>query len=179
MDFSESVKKEVKEKAAFKCCRCQSIGVEIHHIVPQARGGSAEIDNAAPLCPNCHAWFGANPEKQKEIRQMRDWWYYTVSITYPDNRQIQSLEAINFKLDQLQRNQVSLDDFKAEMYRYNQELYQQTNAMISGMTAGTAAASASGIVNASFAPSGSISPSASPSISPSASASPYDWPKKP
>src|SRR5437016_1760860 len=42
---------------------------------PQAQGGSDDIDNAAPLCQNCHARFGANPEKRTEIRLMRDWWY--------------------------------------------------------------------------------------------------------
>jgi len=65
-DFSESVKKEVREKAAFRCCRCHSIGVEVHHIIPKKDGGTADIDNEAPLCPNCHDWFGDNPKKRNK-----------------------------------------------------------------------------------------------------------------
>ena len=54
---------------------CQERGVDIHHIVPQASGGKDTEDNAAPLCPNCHSKYGANPEKRKIIREMRDSWY--------------------------------------------------------------------------------------------------------
>lgn len=75
MPFSEPLKKKIRKRADFRCCICQSIGVEIHHIVPQADGGEDTEDNAAPLCPNCHDKFGANREKQKTIREMRDHWY--------------------------------------------------------------------------------------------------------
>jgi 5-methylcytosine-specific restriction endonuclease McrA len=80
MGFSELVKYEVKRQAAFQCCRCHSIGVEVHHIIPQEHGGSDDIENAAPLCPTCHAYFGGNPDKRKEITQMRDCWYLKVSL---------------------------------------------------------------------------------------------------
>jgi 5-methylcytosine-specific restriction endonuclease McrA len=73
MSFSEKTKIEVKEKAAFRCCRCQSVSVQVHHIIPEEAGGADTIDNAAPLCPSCHNAFGGNPEKRKEIKQMRDW----------------------------------------------------------------------------------------------------------
>ena len=75
MAFSKELKVRVRRRAAFTCCRCHEIGVEIHHIISQAEGGADSEDNAAPLCPNCHTWFGANREKRNEIRQMRDWWY--------------------------------------------------------------------------------------------------------
>jgi 5-methylcytosine-specific restriction endonuclease McrA len=114
MDFSEQVKKEVKEKAAFRCCRCQLIGIQVHHILPQECGGSSDIDNAAPLCPSCHDYFGGNPEKRKEIRQMRDWWHEQVKRQFPDNRQLSKIEDISTKLDKLQQNQISLADFKHE-----------------------------------------------------------------
>ena len=54
---------------------CHDLVVHIHHIVPQAEGGSDTEDNAAPLCPSCHDKFGANPQKRKLIREMRDHWY--------------------------------------------------------------------------------------------------------
>ncbi len=82
MAFSEQLKLTVKRRAAFQCCRCHEISVEVHHIVPQGKDGPDTEDNAAPLCPNCHTWFGANPEKRKEIRQMRDWWYQACEDMY-------------------------------------------------------------------------------------------------
>lgn len=75
MPFPESVRVQVKKMCHFKCCRCQSLGVEVHHIIPEAQGGSNDLENAAPLCPSCHSWFGDNPQLRKQIREMRDWWY--------------------------------------------------------------------------------------------------------
>ena len=75
MPFPESVKSQVKKKAHFRCCRCQSLGVEVHHISAETQGGPNNMENAAPLCPSCHAVFGDNPQLRKQIREMRDWWY--------------------------------------------------------------------------------------------------------
>jgi len=144
MDFTEQIKREVKEKAAFRCCRCQQIGIQVHHIIPQENDGPSDIDNAAPLCPSCHDFFGSNPSKRKEITQMRNWWYEQVKRQFPDNRQLSGLEDINTKLDKLQQNHISLDDFK-------QELKVFTNEMINNMTLGTAVTTASGIANTSLA----------------------------
>jgi len=54
---------------------CHKPDVHIHHIIPQAEGGEDTEDNAAPLCPSCHDTYGANPQKRKLIREMRDDWY--------------------------------------------------------------------------------------------------------
>ena len=89
---------------------------------------------------------------------MRDWWYKQVEKQFPDNRQLTRLEDINDKLDKLQQNQISLDDFKLELKEF-------ANEMINNMTLGTAVTTASGIANTS------VSPSASPSASPSPSES--------
>lgn len=99
MAFAEKIKLKVKRRAAFRCCRCQSIGVEVHHILPQSDGGSDAIDNAAPLCAKCHNDFGANPLKRKEITEMRNWWYEKVSDKYSvsDPR----YQSIEMKLDEL------------------------------------------------------------------------------
>ena len=167
MDFAEQVKKEIREKAAFRCCRCQQVGIHVHHIIPQENGGSSNIDNAAPLCPSCHDYFGSNPQKRKEITQMRNWWYGQVKMQFPDNRQLSRLEDINNKLDKLQQDQINLNDFK-------QELREFSNNMINNITKGTAASTATGIANASMSPSASTSvgpsgPPLSPSMSPSPS----------
>jgi hypothetical protein len=87
MPFTENLKSEVKKLAAFRCCRCHEIGIEVHHITPQANGGSDNKDNAAPLCPNCHTNFGGNTERRKNIRQMRDWWYEVVKEKYHEGQE--------------------------------------------------------------------------------------------
>jgi 5-methylcytosine-specific restriction endonuclease McrA len=75
MSFSEAVKTDVKRRTHFQCCLCRSLGVEVHHIVPQSGDGPDVEENAAPLCPSCHEIYGANPEKRKVIREARELWY--------------------------------------------------------------------------------------------------------
>jgi hypothetical protein len=116
MPFSQGLKDKVKKMAAFQCCRCRAIGIDIHHIIPQAMGGSDDIDNAAPLCQNCHARYGANPEKRTEIRQMRDWWYDVVKEKYHgDQSQFKKLDDA---LLQIREHQESS---KAEMDKFRND----------------------------------------------------------
>ena len=77
MPFSESVKKDSLERAHYTCvvCRKPGVSLQVHHIKPQGDGGDDTIDNACPLCPTCHADLGGNDEKQKMLREMRDWWW--------------------------------------------------------------------------------------------------------
>ena len=74
MPFSESLKKKIRKQSQGHCCICKNFPVEIHHIIPQAEGGSDNEDNAAPLCPNCHTTHGDNPKMRKQIRERRDDW---------------------------------------------------------------------------------------------------------
>lgn len=154
MAFDQKIINQVKEKAAFKCCRCQSIGIEVHHIIPQKNHGPDTFDNAAPLCPNCHTWFGDNHVKRKEITQMRDWWYKKVEELYsPQTVNYQLLNDINTKIEALAINQdKALVDLK-------KTLMKVANNTIEQMTAGTARITASNIANATIA-----SPSPSPSF---------------
>ncbi len=164
MAFSQKIISEVREKAAFRCCRCQSIGIEAHHIIPEEDEGPDIFENAAPLCPNCHTWFGANRTKQKEITEMRDWWYKRVVELYsPTNVNYQLLSDINDKIEALNTNQdKSLANLKETLLKVATETIDQ-------MTAGTARITASGIANATVSPSTSLSPSVSASASPSPS----------
>ena len=77
MAFPESTREKVLQLAHYHCCVCQKAGlsIEVHHIVPQAHGGDDSEDNAAPLCPTCHADYGDNPVKRKAITDRRDFWY--------------------------------------------------------------------------------------------------------
>lgn len=54
---------------------CHQPFVEVHHITPVKDGGVHILDNAAPLCSACHDLYGGNPEKRKQIREMRDQWW--------------------------------------------------------------------------------------------------------
>ncbi|GAJ04562.1 unnamed protein product, partial [marine sediment metagenome] len=101
MTFSEKIKLEVREKAAFSCCRCHLTGVDVHHIIPEKEGGANDFENAAPLCQNCHDQFGDNPSKHKEIRQMRDWWYKIIEERYSKS-DLKQLYEINLRLEHIQ-----------------------------------------------------------------------------
>lgn len=92
MAFSEKVKLEAKRRACFRCVICQEPFVEIHHILPQAHGGKDTIENAAPLCASCHDLYGGNPEKRKQIREMRDHWFELMEKR--SNGEINILEPI-------------------------------------------------------------------------------------
>ena len=99
MAFSERTKKIVKQKACFRCAICHNPFVEIHHIIPREEGGHDTEDNAAPLCAACHDLYGGNPDKRKQIREMRDHWYelmerrYNGEINIFDPIEIQSSAA--------------------------------------------------------------------------------------
>jgi hypothetical protein len=90
--FSESVKLAVRKRAHFQCCLCKSLGVEVHHIVPQSENGADTEENAVPLCPSCHETYGANPLKRKFITEARDLWYEICRERYAsDNDRIERL----------------------------------------------------------------------------------------
>lgn len=145
MPFSEKTKKEVKERAAFKCCRCQTIGIDVHHIIQERDEGTDDISNAAPLCQNCHDQFGANPEKRKEITQMRDWWYGRCEKLYTNKLFDEAmLKKINEKLETIQKSQSGIPELK-EM------LKETSNKLIESITPETARITATGIINTSTA----------------------------
>jgi hypothetical protein len=97
MAFAEGTKLSVQRAAHFHCCLCRSLGVEIHHIVPQAEGGSDDPGNAAPLCPSCHETYGANPTKRKFIREARDLWFEICASRYSGDKSW--IEEIRVRLD--------------------------------------------------------------------------------
>ena len=82
MAFTEELKLVIRRKSHFSCCLCHQLGIEIHHIIPQAEGGSDAEDNAAPLCPSCHEIYGANPQKRKFLKEARDFWYELCAQRY-------------------------------------------------------------------------------------------------
>ncbi len=77
MDFSDAVKREARERAHYTCiwCHHSEFFLEVHHIVSQQDHGLSDLDNAAPMCTQCHSNFGDNPVFRKQIRERRDWWW--------------------------------------------------------------------------------------------------------
>lgn len=144
MPFSEQIKVRVKESAAFRCCRCQHIGVDVHHILPQKDGGPDDIENAAPLCQSCHDQFGDNPSKRKEITQMRDWWYSRVKEKYQGGDWT-LLSTIDAKLAAIQEGQgrsgTDLDELKIALKQLSLETIdavtpETANDVASGIAGG-------------------------------------------
>lgn len=107
MAFSETQKLKVRRKAHFCCCLCHALGVEVHHIIPEAEGGSDTLANAAPLCPSCHEAYGANPTKRKFIREARDLWYEVCEKRYAGD--LERLDEISEQL----RNAATKSDLDA------------------------------------------------------------------
>lgn len=84
---------KVKEQALIKCkrycCLCgqfKGVGIEVHHIIQRSEGGEDTLDNAIPLCFDCHCLIGNyNPKHPKgnrytpsELRYYRDALYEKV-----------------------------------------------------------------------------------------------------
>ena len=134
MAFPERVKLEAKRRANFSCVICKKPFVDVHHIIPQSDGGSDTIENAAPLCGSCHDLFGGNPDKRKQIREMRDLWWEVCEKknTSPD------LVLLNQRLDVIQSemriSQAStskaLEDIKQAYLAYHKSSGLNTAALV-------------------------------------------------
>jgi len=82
-DFPDSVKREARRLAAFKCCLCRDeIGDHVHHIVPKEEGGQGVIENAMLLCVRCHDRFGHRKDRRSQLEDARDTWYEIVRAKY-------------------------------------------------------------------------------------------------
>lgn len=86
MPFSPDIKERALVSAARYCCVChryRGVKVEVHHIIPQDKGGNDTLENAIPLCFDCHTDAGHyNPRHPKgtrfsprELQRHRDAWY--------------------------------------------------------------------------------------------------------
>jgi len=91
MPFPHSVRDEALVAAARHCCVChryKGVKVEVHHIVPESKGGASDLDNAITLCFDCHADAGHyNPNHPRgtkfspgELRRHRDEWHAIVRL---------------------------------------------------------------------------------------------------
>lgn len=83
MAFDPEVKTKLLLWCDRRCCLCRKkcdVFIELHHIIPQADGGTNDEDNAIPLCFECHARVGhynddqpkGNKIKASELKARRE-----------------------------------------------------------------------------------------------------------
>lgn len=93
------------------CCLCKKacgVNIEVHHINPKANGGPNSLDNAMPLCFDCHSEVGrynnlqprGTKYKIKELRSRREQIYeeFTRHLVPPIHYAI-----TNIKIDRTKR----------------------------------------------------------------------------
>ncbi|WP_394136490.1 HNH endonuclease [Aliivibrio fischeri] len=89
MGFSVKIKEDAMVASGRHCCLCHKfcgIKIEIHHIKPRAEGGPDTLQNAIPLCFDCHAdmrtYDAKHPKGTKytegELTRFRDDWFQKV-----------------------------------------------------------------------------------------------------
>ena len=93
MPFNRAIKERALVAAGRRCSLCtrfKGVRLEVHHIRPEAGGGSNDFDNAIPLCFDCHADVGhynadhprGNRYSYTELRRHRDRLYAQVESGY-------------------------------------------------------------------------------------------------
>jgi hypothetical protein len=132
-DFTPSVIKEARRRAAFKCAYCHSRGGdEVHHITPKADGGTNDLDNAVFLCAQCHTDLGSRAEKRKQITEARDWWYEKVEVMY-SRRALDDLETLESMVDSIATKQ----DVKAQFVLMQEWLHNHLSNFVSSVEQGS------------------------------------------
>ena len=86
MGFHPKIKQEALRLSARHCSVChryKGVKMEVHHLVQEANGGPNTLDNAIPVCFDCHSDAGhfnnRHPKGSKfsipELTKARDSWY--------------------------------------------------------------------------------------------------------
>lgn len=69
MAFNQAEAEVLLAQTGRLCCICKRLHrVQLHHIIPKEAGGSDDIDNAIPLCPNCHDEVHSGPASGRVTR---------------------------------------------------------------------------------------------------------------
>jgi len=58
MPFDQTIRTKVLLWSDRHCCLCKKAcgtNIEVHHIIPEGKGGKSDLDNAIPLCFDCHS----------------------------------------------------------------------------------------------------------------------------
>ncbi len=132
LPFSDSVRTEARKRAHFRCVICHEPFVEVHHIVPESEGGPNTLDNAAPLCAGCHDAYGNNPDKRKQIKDMRDLWYDICDKRYgkADIKAYQKLSELYETMKTVKEDQLSSREILTEIKGTLSQLLSDTKDSI-------------------------------------------------
>src|SRR5947209_7202504 len=74
MGFNRAEANQLLAQCHRRCCICHricGIKMELDHIVPQGESGSDEIENAIPVCFECHAEIHLYNDKHPRGRKYR------------------------------------------------------------------------------------------------------------
>ena len=76
--LKESTRLEIISKCNNRCCICQTPFIQIHHI--DGNPSNNDLENLAPLCPNCHDQTGLHRPlsmqlTHERIKKLRDIWF--------------------------------------------------------------------------------------------------------
>jgi len=126
MTFKRSDADQLLAKCHRRCCICHrfcGVKIELHHIVPTGSGGSDSIENAVPVCFECHAeielYNDAHPRGRK---------FHTEELRI---HKAQWLDVCKEKPDALLMPQCSLDvgpiQALIDELEFNAEISQRTN----------------------------------------------------
>ncbi len=95
----EATRLELISRCNNRCCVCQTPFVVVHHL--DENPSNNEIDNLAPLCPNCHSQTHSDAAMTmnltaNRVRELRDRWF-----AYCENRKDVSTASPNAILKML------------------------------------------------------------------------------
>lgn len=104
MSFSPKVKEDVLVACGRHCCLCHKycgIKIEIHHAHTKGDGGNDELENAIPLCFDCHADMTSYDHKHpkgtkytdSELKRHRNDWYKKIAGNAGIASQGETIEA--------------------------------------------------------------------------------------
>lgn len=121
MPFDDKIRNKVLLWCDRHCCLCKKacgVNIEVHHITPESKGGKSDLDNAIPLCFECHSNVGSyNAEhprgtkyKPDELKARREQIYeeytrhlvpplhYEITQVLPDGRSTRDFPDVGFIL---------------------------------------------------------------------------------
>jgi len=140
MGFSPTVRHKALRLSARHCSVChryKGVKIDVHHLIQEADGGPNTIDNAIPLCDDCHNDAGhyndRHPKGTKfsipELKKDRDAWYDLVKTNaIPEklhiSEHIQTIYFVLHSFDILEK--ILCNDFSS-VNRFRSKTYLASN----------------------------------------------------
>lgn len=84
--ITSSLRIEVLKRDKYRCVECgngKEFGLDVHHIIPDSRGGTDEMWNLATLCSKCNGSIS-----NRKIHPMKSWIGYKIYDEWKENKKI-------------------------------------------------------------------------------------------